>query len=291
MQGAVWRRMDFLISVLSGTIAYPNPNGALATVVPTLAGLTVNQSDTASAGLLGQQLWGFFTYTTAGVESQPSPEFLITNNYGYRASVNVSSTVGVPSGATGYNLYVGTREGIEWQQNPTVGTPVALGTKTTLVYPLANSIGANRAATNAVGTATAPLLGLANDDFDVFYSPGNSIFSNRSPFGVDASAPPVGFPEQYRAKVTALSAGQAFEISLLQPWTGQLFAQAGINYQAASGGTAGCFVADTSQSNKILTIIDKVQGPQNPAYDDVGTYSDTGARVIAQINSNGVWAF
>jgi hypothetical protein len=236
-------------------------------------------------------LYAFFTYTIGSVESLPSPEFTVTNTAGYRAAVNISSTVGVPAGATGYNIYVGTREGVEWQQNPTLGTPVALGTKTTLVYPLANSVGANRASTNSVGTSTAPLLGLANDDYDVFYSQGNAVFNNRAPFGVDVSGPPMGFPEQYRAKITALSGGQQFEMSLYQPWTGQLYQPAGIQYIPFSGGSGGCFVADTSQSNKILTIIDKVQGPTNPAYDDVGVNSDTGARVICQINGTGVWAF
>jgi hypothetical protein len=290
-QGALWRRMDFLVTVVAGTPTYANPNGALATTVPSLAGLTVTPNGTASPGLAQATLYGFFTYTTGTVESLPSPEFIISNTAGFRASVNVSATVGVPAGATGYNLYVGVREGVEWQQNPILGTPVALGTVTTLVYPLANSVGANRAATNAIGTAAAPLLGLANDDFDVYYSPGGTSFSSRSPFGVDVTAPPAGFPEQYRAKVTALSGGQLIEISLLQPWTGQLYQQAGINFQAATGTAGGCFVADTSQSNKILTILDKVQGPTNSAYEDVGVNSDTGARVICSINSTAVLAF
>jgi hypothetical protein len=158
------------------------------------------------------------------------------------------------------------------------------------VYPLANSVGANRASTNSAGTATAPLLGLANDDYDIYYT--QNLFTSRAPFGVDVSGPPMGFPEQYRAKVTALSGGQLIEIALLQPWTGQTFAQAGLNYQAAAAGTSGgCFIADTSQTNKILTIIDKVQGPINPGYEDVGQNSDIGARVVCSINNNAVLAF
>ncbi len=273
--------MDFLALTTRGTIVYPNPNGALATTVPTLAGVSVISNYLASAGTATTALFGFITYTTGTVESLPSPEFLITNTNNYQAGVNVSATVGVPTGATGYNLYIGFREGIEWQQNPTIGTPIALGTTTTTYPGLINAIGATRAATNFIGTAANPMLGLANDDFDVRFTAGPIFAANTQPFGADVTGPPMGFAEQYRSKVTALSGGQLIEMSLLQPWTGQLFAGAGLNYNVASG----CFVADTSQANKPLTIVDKVQGPINPAYEDVGVNSDTGARVIVSINT------
>jgi len=272
-QGADFRRGDFLQNVVTGTLTQPAPTGALAAVVPTVAPVIV-ANGTALTGAAKTVYVAYYTYEASGTESLPSAEFFVVNTPGFEATVTVPAA-GAPAAATGFNLYVGLYTGTEQQQVATT----ALGSAATVPIPLTNYAGANRAATNA----TTNIFGLAVDDFDVYYQNGTAYsFSNRSPFGADVSGPPMGFYEQYQTKVIALSGGQQFVMSLLQAWTpALLYTTCGIVYETAYN----TFAADTTQSNKILTIQGKVQGTTNPQFDDVGANFDTGARVIVAVTT------
>ena len=273
-QNAIFRRGDFLQNIVTGTLVQPAPAGALAAITPTVTPTIVN-SGVALATATKQVYFAYYTYQATGTESLPSAEFLVVNSNGYQATVTVP-VAGAPAGATGFNVYVGTVQGGEYQQ--VAGT--ALGSAATIPVPLTNFAGANRSISNPATN----IFGLAVDDYDVSYT--NNVaanFSNRAPFGADVSGPPMGFYEQYQTKVIPLSAGLQFEMSLLQAWTPALtFTTVGISYQAAYN----TFAADTSQSNKILTIQGKVQGPNtNPNFEDVGGFLDTGARVIVAVTT------
>jgi hypothetical protein len=273
-QNAAFRRGDFLVNSTTGSITSPSPTGSLATTVPTqLPVVTPNNASSTNNSV--QTLYAYHTYYGSGTESLPSAEFTIVNNVGYAAAVSVASS-GAPSAATGWNLYVGLVPGGEWQQL----TNQSFGPNVAIPYPLTNSVGWNRGATNL----STNLVGIAVDDFDVqFHSGPAASFKNTSPFGADVSGPPMGFYEQYQTKVYTLGGGQRFEISLVQAWyPGLLYSTCGLQYNTA----AGCFVADTSQSNKILTIVDKVQGAYNPTYASEGTVGDTGARVVCAVTTS-----
>jgi hypothetical protein len=273
-QNAIFRRGDFLQNITTGTLTQPAPTGTLATVTPSVSPTIVN-SGVVLATATKQVYFAYYTYQGTATESLPSAEFLIVNSNGYQATVTVPAA-GAPAAATGFNLYVGLVSGGEYQQV----AATALGSAATVPVPLTNVAGANRAATNA----STNIFGLAVDDYDVTYS--NSVaanFTNRAPFGADVSGPPMGFYEQYQTKVIPLSAGLQFEMSLLQAWTPALaFTTVGISYQTAYN----TFAADNTQSNKILTIQGKVQGPNtNPNFEDVGGLLDTGARVIVAVTT------
>jgi hypothetical protein len=269
-QSAIFRRGDILANVTTGTIAFPNPNGSIATVAPTAA---VTIGSTTASGTPRQVLYGYYTYAGAGsIESLTSAEFNITNSSGNNATVTVPSA-GAPAAATSWTLYVGLIEGGEWQQV----TGTSLGSAATVPYPLTNSVGANRAATNASGN----ILGIALDDYDVNYTDPNWRFSNRAPFGADSSGPPMEALEQYMAKVYTLGGNQPFDMSVVQAYPIASGATGGLLYST----TYNAFAFDTSQSNKILTYRLKVSGPTNPTYDSVGTAGDTGWRGQFYFNS------
>lgn len=268
-QNAIWRRGDFLAKSTTGTPAFPAPLGTLLNVTPT-APVTI--SSTSASGTPQQTLYGYYTYTgSSSAESQPSAEFFIYNSAGNNATVTVP-TAGAPAAATGWTLYVGLVSGGEWSQV----TGTSLGSPATVPYPLTNSVGANRATTNASGS----ILGIAVDDYDVYYQSLNARFSNRAPFGIDSSGPPMQAEEQYAAKIFTLT-GEQFNMSVVQPYPIAQFATGGLLYSA----TYNAFAFDTSQSNKILTYVGKVFGPTNPTYDSVGTNGDTGWRGVFTFNA------
>jgi hypothetical protein len=93
----------------------------------------------------------------------------------------------------------------------------------------------------------------------------------------------MGFLEQCQTKYYALPMSQRFEMSLVQAWyPSLLYTTCGVAYNAA----ANTFVADTSQSNKILTIVDKAQGPTSAVWgDNLGGVGDIGARVIVSVTT------
>lgn len=273
---AVWRRGDFLRLQTAGSLVYPNPNGTLATTTPTA---TPTIGTTSSSGAPAQHLVAFYTYLDgSGGESLPSQEFSLYAPVGFENTVTVP-TAGAPSAAADFALYVGTVNGQEWQQVAST----ALGSAATVPYPLTNYNGANRAATNQ----STNIIGLAADDFDVTYArlasggdPGAG-YSNRALFGNDETQPPSGSYEQYQGYYYSLS-GLTFEINLVQAWNyGLLQTTAGLLYSASYN----TFAADTSQSNKVLTIVGKASGLDNPNYESLGDVGDTGARVICRFNS------
>jgi hypothetical protein len=271
---AVWRRGDFLALETVGDIVNPNPNGSIAAVIPTELPII---SSTASAGAPAVQLFAFYTYIGAGsIESQPSPEFILNVAQGTEATVEIPAA-NAPAAATDFALYVGQVIGGEWQQVAST----ALGSAATVPYPLTNYQGATRGTTNM----NSLIIGMAESDWDVTYAPRaggpGPGYSNREFFGFDASNSG-GNQEQYQGYYYPLSNRQ-IEISLVQAWWPALEQQtAGLLYSTQYG----CFAADTSQSNKVLTIVGKVSGANNPNYGGaVGGNGDTGARIIVQFNS------
>jgi hypothetical protein len=271
---AVWRLGDFLALDTTGTITNPNPNGSISTIVPTELPII---SSTSSAGAPAQRLIGFYTYIGAGsIESQPSAEFIINVAAGTEATVEVPAA-NAPAAATDFALYVGQVIGGEWQQVAST----ALGSAATVAYPLTNYMGANRGTTNM----NSEIIGMAANDFDVTYAPlagtPGAGYSNRELFGNDTSLSG-GNQEQYQGYYYKLN-NRNIEISLVQPWYPSLEQQtAGLLYSTQYN----CFAADTSQSNKVLTIVGKVNGANNPNYGGaVGGNGDTGARIVVRFNS------
>ena len=277
--GAVWRRGDFLALATTGTITNPAPNGTgfvgfQPTSVPT-------NGVTASSGAPAQLVYYFYTYTDGTHETLPSATYPIYVPAGDEGTVTVAADGNYPAGTTDFILYAGPLPGGNgpWQQVAST----ALGSAATIPYTLTNNIGATRAATNA----SASIIGYAVNDFDVTfanyqYTGLQAGYTQRALFGQDQSGPVgVGY-EQYQGYYIQLS-NIPFVISLVQPYYSSLFqATAGLLYNT----TYQCFQADTSQSNKILTIVGKFgQSNPNNSFDPVGGEGDTNALVIAQFNS------
>jgi hypothetical protein len=270
-QGAIFRRMDFVVEATTGTITTPDPNGSLASVVPT-AVPTIALS--TSAGAAGGVFSAYYTYTgSASIESQPSAGFYIVIPPGKAATVTVPSA-GAPAAATDFSLYAGLIPGYEVLQ--VSGT--ALGSAADFPQPLTNYRGINRAASNA----NSQIVGLALDDFDCNFTNGTAYAqTNRSLFGADVTGPPAGFSEQYKAYVIKLQSPQQIEMSLIQAWYPSLAGSAiGITYSTEYD----TFGADTG-ATAIGSIVGKAAGANNPNYDSQGGVGDTGARVVVQITS------
>jgi len=275
---AIFRRMDILAQATTGSLTNPNPNGSISTVVPpaitsSIVAPTVTGSSAAARYIM------FYTYVGGGsIESQPSPEYVLNLAAGTTYTLTVPSA-GAPAAATTFNTYIGTVSGGEFQQ--VSGT--TLGSAASIPNPLTNYNGVIQAATNA----SANIVGFAESDYDVTYAPRAGSpgpgYSNRDLFGIDATQPPLGYLEQYQVGYYRVSANQQlFEASLVQGWYASLIGTtAGIKYDT----TANCHAIDTSQSNKIVTIVGKVQGPDNTTYGSVGDVGDTGARIICKFNS------
>jgi hypothetical protein len=273
---AAFRRADFLALTTTGTIVTPpatltGGTGALAGVAgPAASAVTFTQ--TVSAAAPTATYYVVITYTGTGAESAPSQEFIVNSQIGFVPTINVAAA-GAPTGATGYSLYIGYFPGTEVRQS----TAVALGTATTTTTPLANSIGVARAATNA----NANIVGMAvnSSAADYFVGTGGSFLVNEgSTLGATNSLGPLEPNEIFRTPVLKVNNGAMIEISLRQAY-----------YPALDGTTAGLyldpvtgfFVADNSQSNKILNILGQVPGVPSVS----GNVGDVGARVRVQFNS------
>lgn len=280
--GAIWSRGDILALTTTGTITNPAPSGTgFVTFTPSSIPTVVSSAST-SAGNPAQTLYAFYTYVESSgtAESQPSPEFIINVTAGYTATVTIAADGNYPAGTTKTNLYIGTLPGGEWQQvaGTTLGSAAVVP-----VYPLTNNTGANRAATNA----SASIIGYAVENVEVTFanrsgSGGQAGNNLRALFGQDQSGPTgVGY-EQYQGYYIDLN-NQLIVISLVQPYYGSLInATAGLFYNT----TYQCFQADTSQSNKILTIVNKFGQPNaNPGFDPVGGLGDSNALVVCQFNA------
>jgi len=136
----------------------------------------------------------------------------------------------------------------------------------------------------AVGTGipTTGIVGLANADGSALYFSGiggstavaSPYAANTQLFGyttaTTALQPGLDF---LGLPITLAHNGQQFEVSLSQAFAqASLGVQVGIALDAASG----YYIADTSATNKVATIIGEVDGPGK------GTIGDTGKRVLVQ---------
>jgi len=280
--------------ITTGTINLPSPQGSLAAVTGPTLGQNANLASTASTVTVGNvtitatatgapgypvSYYVILTYSAAANESLPGTEFIINAAAGVLPIVNVT-TNGGNAAATNYSVYVGIYSGGEARQQAALNT-TAINTAFTFPNPLTNNIGLNRVATNA----NASIVGIAAQDSAAQYvlGPGGS-FAAGGPgnlLGTWATPPPLmpGDPQQGLVDYTGIYGGSPIEICLLQPFYESLVGTtAGLLLT-----TAGWFVADNTQSNKVLTITDKVPG----APLDVGATNngDTYARVKCVFNS------
>jgi hypothetical protein len=288
-QAAAFREADFLALTTTGSITTPSGGlSTLATYAGPSLGQNVSISSTAATTANNVTITGVsttgapaatyyvqLTYTASGLESQTGTEFLVNCAAGYTFSVNVSAT-GAPSGTTNFAAYVATYSGGEALQQASK-TTTATGSAFSISYPLTNSIGANRATTNA----SANIIGLAMADSAAQYVTGEGgSFTAGGPanlLGTWGNPAPLGPQDPQQTLVAKVGNGQPIEISLLQAWNNSLIGtSAGLLLTSA-----GYFVLDNTQSNKIITITDKIYGVPS----DVGVAGDTYARVKAVFTS------
>lgn len=269
--GQFWRRGSFLIPVTTGSIvAPPGGVGTLATT-PGPAASAVTLSYSASAGAPGGSSWVILTYRGASTaESLPSQEFIVNVPPGNVLTAIVSAT-GAPALATNFAAYVSQIPGFELLQ----GTVTALGSTFTASNPLADSTGVGQAATNVAGSIAGMAINDSNENF--YAGPGGSTnVGSQSLMGSTNSLPPLTPLEPPLDYVLKLNACW-IEMNLRQtiPYYPSLIGtQVGLYLDA----TSGWFVADTSQSNKVATIVQQAAGVPGVQ----GSYGDLGARVVVQ---------
>ena len=293
---AVWRRGDILSTVVTGTIVAPSGGASsggtsLAAVAgPALApgqgvfnivspatsivsgAVTVAAASVTAAPANTYYCIVTYTNTSGANESLSSQEFIITSPAGLSPTVNVASA-SAPNGAATFALYVGLYPGYEGLQQASKYT-TALGTAFQIPNPLTNCVGLSRAVTNQ----SANIFGMAVDDSNaLFYNQLGSV-GNSSLFGVTMTQPPLTAADAYNNLVYKLQS-QTLEMSLVQPWNQALVGanMAGILLDP----TTGFFVADTSQSNKVLNILQQAVGPQTFQ----GGVGITGTRIWVQFAS------
>ena len=294
--GAVFREGDFGIITATGTVtgAQPAPTGSLATSVgPTFSGVAsfsstatltsgpVTLIGVTTSGAPAQSYYVILTYTAAGTESAIGAEFVVSCAAGYTFSINVASA-GAPTGSTNFAAYISTYQGGELLQQAS-RTTTALGAAYPVTSPLSPNVGVARALTNSVGTASTPITGIALADSQALWATGvgGSFTAGNiaNLLGAWMPAPTLGPIDPSQAIFVSVANGQPIEICLLQPWNNSLIGSGcGLNLTSA-----GYFVADTAQSNKIFTIVAKEFG--SPA--DVGGVGDTYSRVQVIANSTG----
>ncbi len=276
---AAWRRGSILANVTTGTITTPpaSGTGSLANVAgPSASAVTITNAVTANAP--ARTYYISFTYTGSSAESLISQVFVQNCPAGYTPEVNIASA-GAPSGATGYNFYVGLINGYIAQQG-TAAT--ALGTAQTLPATLTNSIGWNQASTNASSGIVGLAVAASNENF--FDGSGGSFnVGPGSRTGANTGVPPLAPGEAQLYYAAGLGQGQLVEMNLSQAYAfypSLIGTTAGLTLDASSG----FFIADPSQTNKILTIVDQRPGVQiGPTAS--GTDGDLGVRVVVQFNS------
>lgn len=272
---AQFRAGDFLILSTVGTLTYPAAPAGWAigvhpSVVPTVAYTTTGTTN-------ARALYYYYTYTDGTDETLPSPWFTLPMPQGTTATITVPSA-GAPASATEFNTYIGYNPYQAWQQ--VSGT--ALGSAAAV--PTGNALTNYQGAVRSGNNPSANILGLALDDYDILFTnigeaTGAGTFSNTKLFGPDMTSLD---PEQYQVKFAKMggSPSQRFVISCLQPSPG-LNVTAGLEYST----TQNVFYLDTSQSNKIVTIVDIDDNLDNwPASQPFDT-GLAGAQVIAAFNA------
>lgn len=274
--GQLFRAGDFLAVSTTGSLTSPAPAGALKAVIPTA--VPVITIATGGTGI-GTNLYGFYTYTDgASSESLPSGFFQVKIASGSQFTVTVPSA-GAPAAAVDFNVYLGYAPFSAFQQT----TATALGSATgNLNGTLTNFTGCKRAATNA----SANILGIALDDYDVLYEQGNAttISGNQRVYGADLD----NFdPEQYQVKFAKLVNGQKFTMSILQAFNNGLIQTTfGLN-QTTQGGEP-IFIADNAQSNKILTCISADDNLDNWPISTPFLTGIVGVQAVFVLNSGGL---
>ena len=162
----------------------------------------------------------------------------------------------------------------QFDEPDTLSLPIGTATKRGDIGVLAAGV-VNKAAANAA----SGVVGLIQfGSVDIYY---NSSATDVTLFGVSTANTALMSSEPANVHLIAAHNFQPFEISLIQAWSPstQLGAAiAGINID----GTTGFFVADTTQTNKILNVIGAVDGPTR------GTVGDTFKRVIVTFTAASV---
>jgi hypothetical protein len=272
---ALFRAGDFLVLSTTGTLTYPAAPANWAVGVQPSAVPTVAYTTTGTANQ--RTLYYYYTYTDGTYETLPSPWFTLPMPQGTTATITVP-TAGAPGSATEFNLYMGYNPYQAWQQ--VAGT--SLGSAAAV--PTGNALTNYQGAIRSGNDPSANILGLALDDYDILFTnigeaTGAATYANQTLFGPDMTSLD---PEQYQVKYAKMggSPAQRFVISCEQPSPG-LFATAGLVYSS----TQNVFYLDTSQSNKIVTIVDIDDNLDNwPASQPFDT-GLAGAQVIAAFNA------
>lgn len=282
-QNAAWRAGDILIQSTTGTFTAPPSVGVGAGLAsasaPAASAVTLGTS--ASAGAAAATYFIQVTYTATGQETVPSQIFIQNCPAGTVPTVNVASA-GAPAAATNFAAYIGLLPGNLSLQQATK-TTTALGSTFTAAYPLTNSQGANKCATNV----SSGILGIAQTDSNALYFSGigGSMTAGQasSLLGATNTVAPLTPQEAPYLYVTGLGYGQLVEMNLNQNTAltlNLIGSTAGINIDS----TTGFPTIDPTQSNKIFTITDFRQGVFiGPTAS--GTLGDLGARVIGYFNS------
>lgn len=294
-QAATFREGDFLQLVTTGTVGATTlpavPSGTLASAAGPLVGnLTITTP--VLAGAPAQTIWVAATYTYAGPNESALGQAVPVNcAAGTIPSVAVN-TAGAPATATNFALYAGTSpSNLVLQQATKVTT--ALGTTFQLSNPLTNSQGVNRGSTNM----NANIVGIALHGSDQFYAPpglggiGGSFTAGLASqvLGTWVNPSALGSsPDPGQVLVYPLVNAAYFELNLAQPYNDALLnTTAGLLLD-----TSGYFVADNSQTNKVITIVSHPFGPAFPGVtsylNTLGGVGDTGARVVGFLNTGAI---
>lgn len=282
-QAAAFKQGDFVKLVTTGTATFPAPTGGLATSAgPAASAVTI--SYTTSAGAPQQTYYILVTYTATGQESQESQEFNIQVPAGNVPTVSVASA-GAPAAATNFAAYIGLLPGQELLQQASK-TTTALGATFTAANPLTNFVGINQCATND----NANIVGIALHGSNAIWAPqAGPVGNNASLLGGWANPAPLNSIEPAKVMVAQLLVGTPFEISVKQPWYDGM---AGTTFGLTLDSTSGYFVADNSQSNKVITVEAPLAfismglaGSQAPGVPNRAVPGTVGMRVKAYFNA------
>lgn len=285
-QGAAFRRSDLVVLSTTGTITTPPGASSGSTYGTTTAGpaaSAVTIVNHATSGAPAATYYIVVTYTLTSNESAPSQMFIQNCPPGYTPGITVSST-GEPAGTTNFAAYVGLLPNYLSLQQATK-TTTATGSQFNVAYPLTNSQGANEGATNL----SSGILGIAahasNETYFDGYGGSFTAGNPGSRLGSTNTIAPLTPTEAPLAYVIGLGGGQLYEFNLntasgaFSPYL--IGTTAGMTLDS----TTGWWTVDTSQSNKIVTIVDARPGvyigpTAQSSSDNLGT------RVIVEFSSS-----
>lgn len=284
--GAAFREGDILAVTTTGTILTPSPSGSSTTALGAAsagpAASAVTFGSTTTSGAPAQAYYIVVTYTAAGLESQPSQEFVVYSAAGKTPTVTVA-VAGEPTNTTNFATYVGIYPGSEALQD-TTRTTTATGSAFTIPWPFTNFTGVNRAASNV----NSKIVGIALHDSAELYSSGiGGAGTSGGPanvLGTWSNPPPLGQPDPLQDLVASLIAPAVIEISLKQPYYTSLNGTTAGFTLDTSQQAAGIFIADTTATTA-LTILGAIGGAQS---DVGGGPGDTGTRIKAIVSTGAI---